>query len=110
MGREKTAAEKRAELIIKYRNLAVEKEEQDGDLITYHLSKDGKKYKNESTENGKYRNKPLHSSNRRFHFRILSVMYAFRPPTGDGLGWHFGPSHQGDRIRTYGPLYPKQMR
>lgn len=22
----------------------------------------------------------------------------------------FSPSHQGDRIRTYGPLYPKQMR
>jgi len=44
MGRVKTAAEKRAELIIKYRNLAVEKEEQDGDLITYHLSKEGKKF------------------------------------------------------------------
>ena len=43
MGREKTAAEKRAELLIKYRNLAVEREEQDGNLITYYLSKDGEK-------------------------------------------------------------------
>ena len=44
MRRVKTAAEKRAELIIKYRNLAVEKQEQDGDLITFHLSKNGKKF------------------------------------------------------------------
>ena len=43
MGREKTAAEKRAELLIKYRNLAVEREEQDGNLITYYLSKEGEK-------------------------------------------------------------------
>ena len=27
-----------------------------------------------------------------------------------GCAHHISPSHQGDRIRTYGPLYPKQMR
>ena len=43
MGKVKTAGEKRAELIIKYRNLAVEKEDKDGDLRTYHLSREGKK-------------------------------------------------------------------
>ena len=39
-----TAIEKRAKLIIKYRNMRVTKNEKNGDIITYHLSKDGKEY------------------------------------------------------------------
>ena len=40
----KTLEEKRAALIIKYRNLSVDSVEKDEDKIIYHLSKDDKKY------------------------------------------------------------------
>ena len=39
-----TAIEKRAKLIIKYRKMKVRKKETNGDLITYRLTKGGKKY------------------------------------------------------------------
>ena len=39
MPRKDTAIEKRAKLIIKYRNMKVTKKEKDGDLIIYHLTK-----------------------------------------------------------------------
>lgn len=42
-------------------------------------------------------------------FYLLCALFARRLATG-WAGTDFGPSHQGDRIRTYGPLYPKQMR
>ncbi len=40
----KTDEEKRAALIIKYRNLKKDKEEREGDKITYYLSRGDKKY------------------------------------------------------------------
>ena len=44
MSKTKTAAEKRAELIIKYRYLKIDKKEREEDVITYHLSRDDKTY------------------------------------------------------------------
>jgi DNA-directed RNA polymerase subunit H len=39
-----TEIEKRAKLIIKYREMKIRKKEQNGDIVTYHLVKGGKKY------------------------------------------------------------------
>jgi len=39
MSKEKTVEEKRAALILKYRNLKIDKEEREGDNITYYLSR-----------------------------------------------------------------------
>ena len=44
MSKNKTAAEKRAELIIKYRHLKVEKKEKEDGMIVYYLVKDDKRY------------------------------------------------------------------
>ena len=44
MSGEKTIEEKRAALIIKYRNLKIDSEEREADTITYYLSKGEKKY------------------------------------------------------------------
>ena len=44
-------------------------------------------------------------------YRSVHDKCAFFSPAFIGCrAVHFSPSHQGDRIRTYGPLYPKQMR
>lgn len=43
MSKEKTVEEKRAALILKYRNLRIDKEEREGDRVTYYLSKGEKK-------------------------------------------------------------------
>jgi DNA-directed RNA polymerase subunit H len=40
----KTVEERRAALIIKYRNLKIEREEREGDVITYYLSRGDSKY------------------------------------------------------------------
>ena len=44
MVKNETAIDKRAKLIIKYRKMKVRKKEENGDLITYRLTKGGKKY------------------------------------------------------------------
>lgn len=44
MSKAKTIEERRAALILKYRNLKKEKEEREGDIITYHLSRGDEKF------------------------------------------------------------------
>jgi len=44
MSKGKTVEERRAAIIIKYRDLKVDEEEREGDTITYYLSKGEKKY------------------------------------------------------------------
>ncbi len=44
VSKEKTIEEKRAALIIKYRNLKIDNEERAGDIITYYLSRDEEKF------------------------------------------------------------------
>jgi hypothetical protein len=44
MSKEKTVEEKRAALILKYRNLKIDKEEREGDNITYYLSRGEQKF------------------------------------------------------------------
>jgi DNA-directed RNA polymerase subunit H (RpoH/RPB5) len=44
VSKEKTVEEKRAALILKYRNLKIDKEEREGDIITYYLSRGEQKF------------------------------------------------------------------
>jgi DNA-directed RNA polymerase subunit H (RpoH/RPB5) len=44
VSKEKTVEEKRAALILKYRNLKIDKEEREGDQITYYLSRGEEKF------------------------------------------------------------------
>ena len=44
MSKEKTVEEKRAALILKYRSLTIDKEEREGDVITYYLSRGEEKF------------------------------------------------------------------
>jgi DNA-directed RNA polymerase subunit H len=44
VSKEKTVEEKRAALILKYRNLKIDKEEREGDNITYYLSRGEEKF------------------------------------------------------------------